>query len=176
MDSLGRARGASFAAYQKGVVSLIVVLQADENLLRASDARARAQTESACAAVTPSRHLVVVGSRRDLKRWQSGSSMPGQGVENRCHPCCSDLHHVYAVTARVRATISACVTLASADMNSSTGGRGFSGPITKPAILCTGISDCQPSLSPPRSLRNASGHRQVVRRLLNSALDRSARR
>ncbi|SDE92393.1 efflux transporter, outer membrane factor (OMF) lipoprotein, NodT family [Variovorax sp. CF079] len=52
VDSLGRARGASFAAYQKGVVSLIEVLQADENLLRAADARARAQTESARAAVT----------------------------------------------------------------------------------------------------------------------------
>jgi NodT family efflux transporter outer membrane factor (OMF) lipoprotein len=51
MDSLGRARGASFAAYQKGVVSLIEVLQADENLLRASDAQAQAQTESARAAV-----------------------------------------------------------------------------------------------------------------------------
>jgi NodT family efflux transporter outer membrane factor (OMF) lipoprotein len=52
VESLGRARGASFAAYQKGVVSLIEVLQADDNLLRASDARARAQTESARAAVT----------------------------------------------------------------------------------------------------------------------------
>jgi NodT family efflux transporter outer membrane factor (OMF) lipoprotein len=51
VDSLARARGASFAAYQKGVVSLIEVLQADENLLRASDARAQAQTESARAAV-----------------------------------------------------------------------------------------------------------------------------
>ena len=51
VDSLGRARGASFAAYQKGVVSLIEVLQADENLLRASDARVQAQTESARAAV-----------------------------------------------------------------------------------------------------------------------------
>ncbi|MBT2323303.1 efflux transporter outer membrane subunit [Variovorax paradoxus] len=52
VDSLGRARGASLAAYQKGIVSLIEVLQADENLLRASDARAQAQTESARAAVT----------------------------------------------------------------------------------------------------------------------------
>ena len=51
VDSLGRARGASFAAYQRGVVSLVEVLQADENLLRASDARAQAQTESARAAV-----------------------------------------------------------------------------------------------------------------------------
>lgn len=51
VDSLGRARNASFAAYQKGVVSLIEVLQADESLLRASDARAQAQTEAARAAV-----------------------------------------------------------------------------------------------------------------------------
>ncbi|MBB1634128.1 efflux transporter outer membrane subunit [Cupriavidus sp. UME77] len=51
VDSLGRARNASFAAYQKGVVSLIEVLQADESLLRTSDARAQAQTDSARAAV-----------------------------------------------------------------------------------------------------------------------------
>ena len=49
--SLDRARGASFAAYQKGVVSLIEVLQADESLLRVADARVQAQTESARAAV-----------------------------------------------------------------------------------------------------------------------------
>ncbi|TDN69228.1 TolC family protein [Paraburkholderia sp. BL10I2N1] len=51
VDSLGRARAASFAAYQNGVVSLIEVLQADESLLRASDERAQAKTESARAAV-----------------------------------------------------------------------------------------------------------------------------
>ncbi len=51
VDALGRARGASFAAYQKGVVSLMEVLQADEQLLRASEARVQAQTESARAAV-----------------------------------------------------------------------------------------------------------------------------
>ncbi len=51
VNSLGRARAASFSAYQKGVVSLIEVLQADENLLRASDERVQAQTESARAAV-----------------------------------------------------------------------------------------------------------------------------
>ncbi|HEU4775645.1 MAG TPA: TolC family protein [Telluria sp.] len=51
VEALGRARGASYAAYQKGVVSLIEVLQADEDLLRASDMRAQAQTESARAAV-----------------------------------------------------------------------------------------------------------------------------
>lgn len=51
VDSLGRARAASFAAYRQGTVSLIEVLQADENLLRASDERAQARTESARAAV-----------------------------------------------------------------------------------------------------------------------------
>ncbi|WP_396334007.1 efflux transporter outer membrane subunit [Burkholderia anthina] len=51
VHSLGRARDASFAAYQKGVVSLIEVLQADENLLRASDQRVQAEAESARAAV-----------------------------------------------------------------------------------------------------------------------------
>lgn len=54
---LGRAREASFAAYQKGVVSLVEVLQADESLLRASDARVQAQTESARAAVAAFRAL-----------------------------------------------------------------------------------------------------------------------
>lgn len=49
--SLERARGASFAAYQKGVGTLIDVLQADESLLRASDMRAQAQAESARSAV-----------------------------------------------------------------------------------------------------------------------------
>lgn len=52
VGSLSRARQASFDAYQQGVVSLIEVLQADDNLLRASDARAQAQTESARAAVS----------------------------------------------------------------------------------------------------------------------------
>ena len=51
VESLGIARKASFAAYQKGVVSLIEVLQADDTLLTASDALAQAQTESARAAV-----------------------------------------------------------------------------------------------------------------------------
>jgi outer membrane protein TolC len=51
VDALERARGASFAAYRQGVVSLVEVLQADENLLRAADQKAQAQTESARAAV-----------------------------------------------------------------------------------------------------------------------------
>lgn len=51
VESLGRARNASFAAYQKGVVSLIEVLLADDSMLRASDARVQAQTGSARAAV-----------------------------------------------------------------------------------------------------------------------------
>ncbi|WP_033577674.1 efflux transporter outer membrane subunit [Dickeya chrysanthemi] len=51
VDSLSRARDAAFAAYQHGTLSLIEVLQADESLLRASDARLQAQAESARAAV-----------------------------------------------------------------------------------------------------------------------------
>jgi NodT family efflux transporter outer membrane factor (OMF) lipoprotein len=51
LESLTRARAATFAAYQKGVVSLIEVLQADEHLLRATDARAQAETEAARAAI-----------------------------------------------------------------------------------------------------------------------------
>lgn len=57
VDSLSRARNASFAAYQQGVVSLIEVLRADENLLRATDRQAQAQTESARAAVAMFRAL-----------------------------------------------------------------------------------------------------------------------
>lgn len=57
VSSLARARQASFAAYQTGVVSLIEVLQADENLLRASDAKAQAQTQSARAAVAAFKSL-----------------------------------------------------------------------------------------------------------------------
>ncbi|MBR7792290.1 TolC family protein [Undibacterium sp. FT147W] len=57
VDALSRARGASFAAYQKGVVSLIEVLQADDNLLRASDMQIQAQTESARTAVATFRAL-----------------------------------------------------------------------------------------------------------------------
>lgn len=39
---ISRARSLSFTTYQKGAVSLIEVLQADENLLRASDVRVQA--------------------------------------------------------------------------------------------------------------------------------------
>jgi NodT family efflux transporter outer membrane factor (OMF) lipoprotein len=51
-EALDRARAASFAAYERGSVSLIEVLQADENLLRAADMRAQARTDSARAAVS----------------------------------------------------------------------------------------------------------------------------
>lgn len=50
-QSLSQARESSFIAYQRGVVSLIEVLHADENLLQISDAKAQAQTESARSAV-----------------------------------------------------------------------------------------------------------------------------
>jgi len=49
--SLSQARNSALAAYQKGVVSLIEVLHADENLLKISDAKAQAQAQSARAAV-----------------------------------------------------------------------------------------------------------------------------
>lgn len=55
--SLTRARQSSFIAYQNGTASLIDVLNADETLLRASDARAQAQTESARAAIAAFRAL-----------------------------------------------------------------------------------------------------------------------
>ncbi|MFU2510225.1 efflux transporter outer membrane subunit [Pseudoalteromonas sp. ASV78] len=51
VDSLSRARKASFSAYQQGVVSLIEVLQADENLLRAEDLYTQSKISSAQAAV-----------------------------------------------------------------------------------------------------------------------------
>lgn len=76
VDSLGRARGASFAAYQKGIVSLIEVLQADDNLLRASDARAQAQTESARAAVAAFKALGGGWQPTTRTRWQSRRNLP----------------------------------------------------------------------------------------------------
>lgn len=50
-QSLSLARASSFAAYQKGVVSMIEVLHADENQLKTSDAKIQAQTESVRAAI-----------------------------------------------------------------------------------------------------------------------------
>ncbi len=49
--ALTQARQTSFIAYQRGVVSLIEVLHADENLLRVSDAKAQSQTETARSAI-----------------------------------------------------------------------------------------------------------------------------
>lgn len=49
--ALAAARQSSFVGYQKGAISLIEVLRADEKLLMTSDARAQAQTESARSAV-----------------------------------------------------------------------------------------------------------------------------
>ncbi|RUP25465.1 MAG: TolC family protein [Curvibacter sp.] len=51
VNSLSRARAASMSAYQKGVVSMIEVLHADETLLQATDARVQAQLELARSAV-----------------------------------------------------------------------------------------------------------------------------
>ena len=49
--SIASARQSSYIAFQKGAASQIDVLHADESVLRASDARAQAQAESALAAV-----------------------------------------------------------------------------------------------------------------------------
>jgi NodT family efflux transporter outer membrane factor (OMF) lipoprotein len=49
--SLSRSRDSSVAAYQRGAVSQIEVLQADKALLAVSESKAQAQTESARAAV-----------------------------------------------------------------------------------------------------------------------------
>ncbi|WP_349656834.1 efflux transporter outer membrane subunit [Xanthomonas sp. 10-10] len=51
VDALGKARGASALAYEKGTVSLIEVLNADDTLLRASDAQVQARTDAARSAV-----------------------------------------------------------------------------------------------------------------------------
>jgi NodT family efflux transporter outer membrane factor (OMF) lipoprotein len=56
-SSLTQARDASVAAYKGGAVSLIEVLDADSRLLSTRDARARAQTEAARAAIASFRAL-----------------------------------------------------------------------------------------------------------------------
>ncbi|WOA54643.1 efflux transporter outer membrane subunit [Dickeya solani] len=73
VDSLSRARDAAFAAYQHGTLSLIEVLQADESMLRASDARLQAQAESARAAVAAFKAL-----GGGWQPGETGASAPGQ--------------------------------------------------------------------------------------------------
>lgn len=55
--AVARARENSLAAYEGGVVSLIEVLDADDNLLQVRDAKAQAQTEVARAAIASFRAL-----------------------------------------------------------------------------------------------------------------------
>lgn len=55
--SLARARHSSFVAFENGAASLINVLNADQQLLRAADSRAVAQTEAARAAIATYRAL-----------------------------------------------------------------------------------------------------------------------
>ncbi|NAO28865.1 TolC family protein [Pseudomonas syringae pv. dysoxyli] len=64
-SAYAKARATSFAAYKKGAVSLIEVLDADEHLLAASDGRAQAQTESARAAVATFKALGGGWERND---------------------------------------------------------------------------------------------------------------
>ncbi|UXN00709.1 TolC family protein [Xanthomonas hortorum pv. pelargonii] len=66
VDALGKARGASALAYEKGVVSLIEVLNADDSLLRTSDAQVQARTDAARSAVATFKAL---GGG-----WQSGAT------------------------------------------------------------------------------------------------------
>jgi NodT family efflux transporter outer membrane factor (OMF) lipoprotein len=55
--SLSNARNSAFAAYEKGTVSLMEVLQADENLLKMTNAKVQAQSDSARAAVAAFKSL-----------------------------------------------------------------------------------------------------------------------
>ncbi|MFA4602432.1 RND transporter [Xanthomonas perforans] len=68
VDALGKARGASALAYEKGTVSLIEVLNADDSLLRASDAQVQARTDAARSAVATFKAL---GGG-----WQAGGAGP----------------------------------------------------------------------------------------------------
>lgn len=56
-SAVARARANSLAAYEGGVVSLIEVLDADDNLLQVRDAKAQAQTEATRAAIAAFRAL-----------------------------------------------------------------------------------------------------------------------
>ena len=80
VKSLGRARAASFAAYQKGVVSLIEVLQADESLLRASDERVQAKPKRLGRRWLRSRRLVVDGRGGVRSRCESIAVVSADGL------------------------------------------------------------------------------------------------
>lgn len=69
-EALTRARKTSFVAYQRGIVSLIEVLHADENLLRVSDAKAQFQTETARSAIAAFKAL---GGGWDASKIQNGN-------------------------------------------------------------------------------------------------------
>jgi NodT family efflux transporter outer membrane factor (OMF) lipoprotein len=68
--SLARARDASQAAYDAGVVSLIEVLDADERLLAVRDARVQARTDAARASIRSFQALG--GGWRDATRTAAG--------------------------------------------------------------------------------------------------------
>lgn len=70
-----KARATSLVAYEKGVVSLIEVLDADEHLLAAADGRVQAQTESARAAVATFKALGG-GWQRDAAEVRVASKRP----------------------------------------------------------------------------------------------------
>ncbi len=61
VDALQHARNASFSAYQKGIVSKLEVLQADESLLRASDEETLARAETITSAIAAYKALTEAG-------------------------------------------------------------------------------------------------------------------
>jgi len=77
-QALAQARDTSFIAYQRGVVSLIEVLHADENLLRVSDAKAQSQTEAARSAIAAFKAL---GGGWDPNSTQA-ASLTQAGIEH----------------------------------------------------------------------------------------------
>jgi len=82
-QSMSQARESSFIAYQRGVVSLIEVLHADENLLKISDAKAQAQTESARSAVAAFKALGGGWQPSELSKSASVSPLKVDKKENQ---------------------------------------------------------------------------------------------
>lgn len=78
--SLTQARNSALAAYQKGVVSLIEVLHADENLLKMSDAKAQAQAQAARSAVATFKALGGGWDESHLSNIQGAPHAPDRVV------------------------------------------------------------------------------------------------
>jgi hypothetical protein len=68
VDSLSRAKGAAFAAYQKEVVSLFEVLQADDNLCAPPICEHKRNPNPRARRSLPSRRSEAYGNRRNPGR------------------------------------------------------------------------------------------------------------